>query len=126
MKKGFALVFVMIFLLLISSVIGLIMINMASMSITVAKLPENYASIYGNQSIVSLGYMLIMNNQTATTLTYYGDTMYSATVTNPNTLPQGYTLYTVQGQYRIGQNTGTLTMYYLKNSSNNIYCVGWQ
>ncbi len=126
MKKGFALLYTVIFLVLIAFIIGLIMINMASMSITVAKLPENYASIYGNQSIVSLGYMLIMNNQTATTLTYYGDTMYSATVTNQNTLPQGYTLYTVQGQYRIGQNTGTLTMYYLKNSSNNIYCVGWQ
>ena len=126
MKKGFALLYTVIFLVLIAFIIGLIMINLASMSITVAKLPENYASIYGNQSIVSLGYMLIMNNQTATTLTYYGDTMYSATVTNPNTLPQGYTLYTVQGQYRIGQNTGTLTMYYLKNSSNNIYCVGWQ
>jgi len=126
MKKGFALLYTVIFLVLIAFIIGLIMINMASMSITVAKLPENYASIYGNQSIVSLGYMLIANNQTATTLTYYGGTMYSATVTNQTTLPQGYTLYTVQGQYRIEQNTGTLTMYYLKNSSNNIYCVGWQ
>lgn len=126
MKKGFALLYVVIFLVLVSFIIGLVMINIGSMSITVAQLPSNYKSIYGNQSIVSLGYMLIMNNQTATTLTYYGDTMYSATVTNQNTLPQGYTLYTVQGQYRIEQNTGTLTMYYLKNSSNNIYCVGWQ
>lgn len=126
MKKGFALLYVVIFLVLISFIIGLVMINIASMSITVAQLPSNYKSIYGNQSIVSLGYMLIMNNQTATTLTYYGGTMYSATVTNQTTLPQGYTLYTVQGQYKLEQNTGTLTMYYLKNSLNNIYCVGWQ
>ena len=126
MKKGFALLYVVIFLVLVSFIIGLVMINIASMSITIAQLPNNYKSIYGNQSIISLGYMLIASKQTATTITYYNNTTYSATITNQSILPQGYTLYTVQGQYRIGQNTGTLTMYYLKNSSNNIYCVGWQ
>jgi len=63
------LLYTVIFLVLIAFILGLIMINMASMSITVAKLPENYESIYGNQYIVSLGYMLIAKNQTATTLT---------------------------------------------------------
>jgi len=129
MKKGFALLYVIIFLVLVSFIVGLIMINIASMSITIAQLPNNYKSIYGNQSVVSLGYMLIANNpnnQTATTITYYNNITYSATIVNQEPLPQGYTLYTVQGQYRIEQNTGTLTMYYLKNSSNNIYCVGWQ
>ena len=122
MKKGFALLYTIIFLVLIAFIIGLIMINMASMSITVAKLPENYASIYGNQSIVSLGYILIASNQTATTITYYDNTTYSATITNQSTLPQGYTLYTVQGNW--GQDN--IEIHYIKDNTGHIYCVGWQ
>jgi len=118
MKKGFALLLVMIFLLLISSVIGLIMINIASMSVTVAKLPENYVSIYGNQSIVALGYMLIATNQTATTI-QYDDTMYSATIIEQNVTPQDYTLYTLQGIYNVGQ----ATLYYLKDTFGNVYYI---
>jgi len=122
MKKGFALLYVVIFLVLISFIIGLIMINIASMSITVAQLPNNYKSIYGNQSVVSLGYMLIASNQTATTKTYYGNVTYSATITNISTLPQGYTSYTVQGNY--GQ--GSIEIRYIKDNTGKIYCVGWQ
>jgi len=121
MKKGFALLYTVIFLVLIAFIIGLIMINMASMSITVAQLPDNYKSIYGNQSVVSLGYMLIASNQTATTLTYYGNTTYSATITNQTALPQGI-LYTVQGNF--GQ--GNIKIYYIKDNFGHIYCVGWQ
>lgn len=122
MKKGFALLYVVIFLVLISFIIGLIMINIASMSITVAQLPNNYKSIYGNQSVVSLGYMLIASNQTATTKTYYGNVTYSATITNISTLPQGYTSYTVQGNY--GQSS--IEIQYIKDNTGKIYCVGWQ
>lgn len=122
MKKGFALLYVVIFLVLISFIIGLIMINIASMSITVAQLPNNYKSIYGNQSVVSLGYMLIASNQTATTKTYYGNVTYSATITNISTLPQGYTSYTVQGNY--GQSS--IEIRYIKDNTGKIYCVGWQ
>jgi len=122
MKKGFALLYTVIFLVLIAFIIGLIMINMASMSITVAKLPENYASIYGNQSIVSLGYMLIASNQTATTLTYYGNITYSATVTSQTALSQGYTQYIVRGNF--GQDN--IEIYYIKDNAGKIYCVGLQ
>ena len=122
MKKSFALLYVVIFLLLISFIVGLIMINIASMSITVAQLPNNYKSIYGNQSIISLGYMLIASNQTATTITYYNNTTYSATVNSPRTLQQGYTLYTVQGNF--GQDD--IEIQYIKDNTGHIYCVGWQ
>ena len=122
MKKGFALLYTIIFLVLIAFIIGLIMINMASMSITVAKLPENYASIYGNQSIVSLGYMLIASNQTATTLTYYGNITYSATVTSQTALSQEYTQYIVRGNF--GQDN--IEIYYIKDNAGKIYCVGLQ
>jgi len=126
MKKGFALLYVVIFLVLVSFIIGLVMINIGSMSITVAQLPSNYKSIYGNQSIVSLGYILIASNQTATTITYYDNTTYSATITNQSTnqstLPQGYTLYTVQGNW--GQDD--IEIQYIKDNTGHIYCVGWQ
>jgi len=122
MKKSFALLYVVIFLLLISFIVGLIMINIASMSITVAQLPNNYKSIYGNQSIISLGYMLIASNQTAITKTYQNDITYSATVNSPRTLQQGYTLYTVQGNF--GQDD--IEIQYIKDNTGHIYCVGWQ
>jgi len=122
MKKGFALLYVVIFLVLVSFIIGLVMINIASMSITIAQLPNNYKSIYGNQSIISLGYMLIASNQTATTITYYNNTTYSATVNSPRTLQQGYTLYTVQGNW--GQDD--IEIQYIKDNTGHIYCVGWQ
>ena len=125
MKKGFALLYVIIFLVLVSFIVGLIMINIASMSITIAQLPNNYKSIYGNQSVVSLGYMLIANNpnnQTATTITYYNNITYSATIVNQEPLPQGYTLYTVQGNF--GQDD--IEIQYIKDSAGHIYCVGWQ
>ena len=125
MKKGFALLYVIIFLVLVSFIVGLIMINIASMSITIAQLPNNYKSIYGNQSVVSLGYMLIANNpnnQTATTITYYNNITYSATIVNQEPLSQGYTLYTVQGNF--GQDN--IEIQYIKDNTGHIYCVGWQ
>ena len=122
MKKSFALLYVVIFLLLISFIVGLIMINIASMSITVAQLPDNYKSIYGNQSVVSLGYMLIASNQTATTLTYYGNITYSATVTSQTALSQEYTQYIVRGNF--GQDN--IEIYYIKDNAGKIYCVGLQ
>jgi len=122
MKKGFALLYVVIFVVLVSFIIGLIMINLASMSITVAQLPDNYKSIYGNQSVVSLGYMLIASNQTATTLTYYGNITYSATVTSQTALSQGYTQYIVRGNF--GQDN--IEIYYIKDNAGKIYCVGLQ
>jgi len=122
MKKGFALLYTVIFLVLIAFIIGLIMINLASMSITVAQLPDNYKSIYGNQSVVSLGYMLIASNQTATTLTYYGNITYSATVTSQTALSQEYTQYIVRGNF--GQDN--IEIYYIKDNAGKIYCVGLQ
>jgi len=122
MKKGFALLYVVIFVVLVSFIIGLIMINLASMSITVAQLPDNYKSIYGNQSVVSLGYMLIASNQTATTLTYYGNITYSATVTSQTALSQEYTQYIVRGNF--GQDN--IEIYYIKDNAGKIYCVGLQ
>jgi len=122
MKKGFALLYVVIFVVLVSFIIGLIMINLASMSITVAQLPDNYKSIYGNQSVVSLGYMLIASNQTATTLTYYGNITYSATVTSRTALSQEYTQYIVRGNF--GQDN--IEIYYIKDNAGKIYCVGLQ
>ena len=137
MKKGFALLYVVIFVVLVSFIIGLIMINLASMSITVAQLPDNYKSIYGNQSVVSLGYMLIASNQTATTLTYYGNITYSATVTSRTALSQSATVtsqtalsqeYTQYMQYIVRGNFGqdNIEIYYIKDNAGKIYCVGLQ
>ena len=96
MKKGFALLYTIIFLLLVAFVITLITLNMASLSITTMKTPENYKSLYDNQTLVSLGYLLIANNQTATTRAY-GDIAHSVVVTEQFTTSQGYTVYKVEG-----------------------------
>lgn len=124
MKKSFALFYVVLFFLLVAFVIEIALVNITNITLSVLSTPTNIKTIYGVQSLVSLGYDMLINSQTSTTATSFNSAYMLNTLST--TTIQNNTIYTVTGTYTIKNETSTAIMYFVKTPDNKIHCFYWK